>query len=225
MGAINAFGEFLTPAVYVAVLSFLAYVIGMLLMVGLKAGSYIRLGRKFSLPYVSSRDRAVIDATIESAFHRARVRRANGHEIEREFGLDHMIKLQIDHDILRSSNGGREQGMDGDLRNNALRQLKEPFFDEIVESIPALAIKLQDKNQLLYGSYDRDKSESSSTQCLFAFGCTVDPVPCTGVRSPTHAMALASLRWRHRRVNACGEGPSKTHQFGERCRNFLGDRN
>lgn len=160
MGAINAFGEFLTPTVYVAVLSFLAYVIGMLLMVDIRAGSTIRLGRKFILPYVSDRDRTVIDALIESAFHRARVRRADGHEIEREFGLGHMIKTQMDHDILHSSNGGSERDMDDDLRNNALRQLKKSFFDEIIGSIPALAIKLQDKNQLLYGSYDRDKSES-----------------------------------------------------------------
>lgn len=160
MGAINAFGEFLTPAVYTAVLSFIAYVAGMLLMVDIKAGSTIRIGRKFSLPYVSARDRKVIDAHIESAFHRARVRRVNGFEIEREFGLDHMVKSQQDHDILSAENAGSERGMDDDLRTNALKQLHTSVFQEIVGSIPSLAIKLQDKNQLLYGSYDRDKSES-----------------------------------------------------------------
>jgi hypothetical protein len=160
MGAINAFGNFLTPTVYVAVLSFLAYVVGMLLMVDIKAGSTIRLGRKFSLPYVTGRDRNVIDAHIESAFHRARIRRANGYEIEREFGLVHMIQSQEDNDVLHAENNGSERGMDDDLRNNALKQLHKSVFQEIVGSIPSLAIKLQDKNPLLYSNYDRDKSES-----------------------------------------------------------------
>jgi hypothetical protein len=160
MGAINAFGNFLTPTVYVAVLSFFAYVMGMLLMVDIKTGSVIRLGRWLSLPYITHRDVDVINGHIESAFHRARVRRANGHEIEREFGLAHMIQTQEDNDVLRAENNGSQLGMDNDVRNNALKQLHTPLSKEIVESIPMLAIKLQDRNPLLYSSYDRDKSES-----------------------------------------------------------------
>jgi hypothetical protein len=132
----------------------------MLLMVDIKAGSSVRVGSNFSLPYVSGRDHNVIDAHIEAAFHRARVRRASGYEIEREFGLDHMIQSQEDHDVLRAENNGSQRGMDDDLRINALKRLRTPVFQEIVGSIPSLAIKLQDKNQLLYSSYDRDKSES-----------------------------------------------------------------
>ena len=50
--------------------------------------------------------------------------------------------------------------MNEEWRKYALRQLKEPMVEEIIKSIPSLAIKLQDKNALLFGSYDRDKSES-----------------------------------------------------------------
>lgn len=160
MGSINAFGDFLTPTVYLAVLSFLAYVVGMLLMVDLKAGSTVRLGKRLRLPYVSSQDLDVINAHIESAFHRARIRRVAGNEVEREFRLKKMLETEEDYQILNSDNQGNQRGMDDDWREYALKQLQTPVAEEIVRSIPSLAIKLQDKNQLLYGSYDRDKSES-----------------------------------------------------------------
>lgn len=160
MGAINAFGNFLTPTVYIAVLSFLAYVIGMLLMVDIRAGAHVKLGRKFSIPYVSSRDIEVINAHVEASFHRARVRRASGFGVEREFNLESMIDSQQDYDAILAENLGSESGVDDDVRENALKRLRTPIIDEIVHSVPSLAIKLQDKNQLLYGSYDRDKSES-----------------------------------------------------------------
>jgi hypothetical protein len=160
MGAINAFGNFLTPTIYVGVLSFLAYVIGMLLMVDIKAGSVIRLGPRFSLPYVSRSDLDVINAHIEAAFHRARVRRVNGYEIEREFRLKTMIDSEEDYQIHHGENQGNERLMDDAWREYSLKELRTPVAEEIVRSIPSLAIKLQDKNPLLYGSYDRDRSES-----------------------------------------------------------------
>lgn len=160
MGAINAFGNFLTPTIYVGVLSFLAYVIGMLLMVDIKAGSVIRLGRRLSLPYISRSDLDVINAHIESAFHRARVRRVNGFEIEREFRLRSMIDGEGEYQIFHTENQGNERMMDDEWREYSLKELRTPVSEEIVQSIPSLAIKLQDKNPLLYGSYDRDRSES-----------------------------------------------------------------
>lgn len=160
MGSINAFSEFLTPTVYVAVLSFLAYVVGMLLMVDIKAGSTLRLGKRFRLPYVSKRDVDVINAHIESACHRALIRGVNGYEVEREFNLTSMLETEEDHQIFSAEHVGNERRMDKEWREYALKQLRGPVAEEIVRSIPSLAIKLQDKNQLLFGSYDRDKSES-----------------------------------------------------------------
>jgi hypothetical protein len=64
-----------------------------------------------------------------------------------------------------------EREMDHAYREYSIKELKEPMVEEVIksipslaiklqESIPSLAIKLQDKNALLFGSYDRDKSES-----------------------------------------------------------------
>jgi hypothetical protein len=160
MGAINAFGEFFTPTVYIAVLSFLSYVVGMLLMVDIKPGSTIRLGSELRLPYVSTTDRDVIEAHIENAFHRARIRDADGFEIQREFKLEPMVKTEDDYNVFRFEHQENERAMNHEWRENALKQLKEPMVEEVIKSIPSLAIKLQDKNALLFGSYDRDKSES-----------------------------------------------------------------
>lgn len=160
MGGINAIGEFFTPTVYLAVLSFLAYVLGMLLMVDIKPGSTIRLGPILKLPYVSKTDRAIIESHVEAAFHRARIRGADGSQIEREFKLEPMLTSQEDYDVFQADNQNDERLMDREWRDYALKDLKEPMVEEVIKSIPSLAIKLQDKNALLFGSYDRDKSES-----------------------------------------------------------------
>lgn len=160
MGAINAIGEFFTPTVYIAVLSFLAYVIGMLLMVDLKPGSTVRLWPKLKLPYVSKSDRAAIEAHVEAAFHRARIRGVDGNKVEREFKLEPMLTSEDDFDVFRMDNQEDEHSMNREWREYSLKELTEPVVEEVIKSIPSLAIKLQDKNALLFGSYDRDKSES-----------------------------------------------------------------
>lgn len=160
MGAINSIGEFFTPTVYIAVLSFLAYVIGMLLMVDIKQGSTIRLGSRLRLPYVSKTDRAVVEGHVEAALHRARIRAADGYKIQREFRLEPMLTTEEAYNDFRIDHQEDERSMNEEWRKYALRQLKEPMVEEIIKSIPSLAIKLQDKNALLFGSYDRDKSES-----------------------------------------------------------------
>jgi hypothetical protein len=50
--------------------------------------------------------------------------------------------------------------VNSDWRENSFEQLRRFAAVEIVRSIPTLAVKLQDKNPLLFGSYDRDRSES-----------------------------------------------------------------
>lgn len=160
MGAINAFGAFFTPTVYIAALSFLAYVLGMLVMVDIKPGSTIRLGPKFSLPYVSKTDRDVIEAHVESAFHRARIRKASGYQIQQEFKLDELLPTEVHYNEFRMDHNYDEREMNHAYREYSLKELKEPMVEEVIKSIPSLAIKLQDKNALLFGSYDRDKSES-----------------------------------------------------------------
>lgn len=160
MGVINAFGEFFTPTVYIAVLSFLAYVIGMLLMVDLKPGSTVHLSPKLKLPYVSKTDRAVIEAHVESAFHRARIRQASGYKIQQEFKLEDLLPTEEHYDEFRMDNGYDEREMNRAYREYSLKELKESMVEAVIKSIPSLAIKLQDKNALLFGSYDRDKSES-----------------------------------------------------------------
>lgn len=189
MGAINAFGSLVTPTIYLAVLSFLAYVVGMLLMVDIKPGSVVRLGWRFKLSYITRRDSETIRSHVESAFHRARVRRADGYEIEREFNLSPMVKSQQDHDILRSESGQVDQEMDRIVRDNALNQLAGAFFEDIIRSIPSLAIKLQDKNPLLYGSYDRDRSESE-----FRLSIAV-PVTVLSIQFLFLGSGLDSLLW------------------------------
>ncbi|MDQ0618065.1 hypothetical protein [Arthrobacter globiformis] len=160
MGAINSIGEFFTPTVYIAVLSFLAYVIGMLLMVDIKPGSTVRLGSRLRLPYVSMTDRAIVEGHVEAALHRARLRAADGFKIQREFRLEPMLKTEQAYDDFRLDHHEDKRAMNESWRQYALRQLKEPMVEENIKSIPSLAIKLQDKNALLFGSYDRDKSES-----------------------------------------------------------------
>lgn len=160
MGAINAIGEFFTPTVYIAVLSFLAYVIGMLLMLDIKPGSTIKLSPKFHLSYVSKADHEVIRAHVDAAFHRARLRKISGSMIEQEFGLEPMLPTEAHYDNFHIDHGENLYSMNEAWREHSLKQLKEPMVEEIIKSVPSLAIKLQDKNALLFGSYDRDKSES-----------------------------------------------------------------
>lgn len=142
-------GEFFTPTVYIAVLSFLAYVIGMLMMVDIKQGSTIRLGSRLRLPYVSKTDRAVVEGHVEAALHRARIRAADGYKIQREFRLEPMLTTEEAYNDFRIDHQEDERSMNEEWRKYALRQLKEPMVEEIIKSIPSLAIKLQDKNAVL----------------------------------------------------------------------------
>ncbi|TQJ58051.1 hypothetical protein FBY30_0261 [Arthrobacter sp. SLBN-83] len=160
MGAINALGEFFTPTVYVAILSFLAYVIGMLVMVDIKPGSTVRLWPKLKLPYVSKSDRSIIETHVESAFHRARIRQASGYKIQQEFKLDELLPSEEHYNEFRMDHDYDERAMNHAYREYSLNELKDRMVEEVIASVPSLAIKLQDKNALLFGSYDRDKSES-----------------------------------------------------------------
>ncbi|PRA00193.1 hypothetical protein CQ017_03950 [Arthrobacter sp. MYb224] len=159
-GVINAFGSFLTPTVYVAVLSFLAYVIGMLLMMDVKAGTELSIFGRVILPRVSKRSSETINRVIEGSLHRAKLARVNGVAVAREFDLIYLIGDAEDYSQLRDENGGDEVQINADIRNHALNQVSTLMPTDIAEALPSLAIKLQEKNADLYGTYDRDKSES-----------------------------------------------------------------
>lgn len=160
MVLVSAVREFLSPAALLVALSFLAYLIGMLLMVDFKLGRGIRIGYWHLVPALRHRDLSAVEHVMEAAIHRAHVRRADEFAIETEFGLDPLIEDNTDYQMKLAENQGSERMLAEEVRTHALDRLKSQIMEEVFYSIPSLATKLQENNADLFSSYDRDKSES-----------------------------------------------------------------
>ncbi|GAA3322658.1 hypothetical protein GCM10017711_07350 [Paeniglutamicibacter sulfureus] len=160
MGIINAFGAFLSPAIYLTVLSFVAYVVGMITSANIKSGDVaLTIVRRFLLKSKQS-DKKRIDQIVRASIKKARQRKVKPFQLIEEFEIDPYYTSEEDYDIHRNECQGDEDRMLFQQMDHAVKQLQPLLSEAVIASIPTLAIKLQEKNKDLFDNYDKDKSEA-----------------------------------------------------------------
>lgn len=182
LGMINWLTGYTSSATILAVLSFLAYVIGILLTIDVKLAT--RLVSRFGftlerqpndkgksrwkrLPHrdnVSYRRSMANDSgstllkLLWAAFTRVEANNVPWKAVYDEYLLP--IPPVEEYDELKQELAGNEAELNRTLRKTALRRLSTDLSAEMDQEIPVLATKLQEKNKDLFDSYDRDRSEA-----------------------------------------------------------------
>lgn len=182
MGMINWLTGYSSTATILAVLSFVAYVIGILVTVDVKLAT--RLVARFGftlerqmndkgkykwtrLPHrenVSHRNSLAKDSgstllkLLWAAFSGVEARNVPWKDVYDEYQLP--IPSEEEQQSLKEEVGANEQEFYRRLRKAALRRLSPILSTEMEIEIPVLATKLQEKNKDLFDSYDRDRSEA-----------------------------------------------------------------
>lgn len=183
VGLINAASSYLSPAAYLAVLSFVAYTVGILLAVNVtRATGLIYMfgfnserswdeakGRRTlrwvwnrknpttarSLNWLSTR---TLTKLLTEAIRRTDKRFVSPQTVWNEYGL---VSPDYDEwDRTRKENDFNNAQLSDHFRDETLRTLRPILLLEMVDEIPALATKLQEKNTDLFSSYDRERSEA-----------------------------------------------------------------
>ncbi|ASN39195.1 hypothetical protein CGQ24_09310 [Arthrobacter sp. 7749] len=159
MGIINAFGSFLSPAIYLTVLSFVAYVVGMITTINTTSGGLDLLFSRFS-PSKGMQDDERIDEIVRSSIRKAKRNNVPPASIVNEFEIEPFYKSKDDYEIRMRAAEGKSDLMKSQYLEHSTRQLQPLLSKSVGESIPALAVKLQEKNKDLFDNYDKDKSEA-----------------------------------------------------------------
>ncbi|TJY67343.1 hypothetical protein E4J89_15800 [Arthrobacter sp. CAU 1506] len=182
MGLINWLSGYTSSAAVLAVLSFVAYVVGILLTIDANRATVFmaRFGRKLELtgpeepvqkykivPYFGTRDRDVTVASrnpllsklLDAALDRAEEQQAAHFNIRRRLKLPFMDEddFRARHDESRQYQS--EADFMAELRQEALEEARPVLLKMLEEEVPKLATKLQKDNKDLFDSYDRDRSE------------------------------------------------------------------
>lgn len=182
MGTVNALSEYLSPALVLGVLSFVAYIVGMLLMMDTKvvAGvvrrfgwtlrrSVTRSGRarySFRLnAFVHDYERLVntnsgstMRRLLWEAFKRVEKREVPSETIYAEYDVD-----RPDEEKEKAFNDkaqGDPDKVEELKRRDAMTSVSTILLSDMEAEIPTMATKLQEKNKDLYDAYSKDKSEA-----------------------------------------------------------------
>ncbi len=181
IGIVNALGQYLSPVAVPVALSFLAYVVGILLAIDSKFATKTIARFGFKLQRVGTETggtkwqkiryadtRVHPSATVEEASTLTKVLfEAMGRVETRDvhWGVvydEYHIKppeSEDYYDQLQELVGDKVE-LERRLRKQGLRQLTPLLSRELGSEIPVLATKLQEKNKDLFDSYDRDRSEA-----------------------------------------------------------------
>lgn len=165
MGVINAFGEFLSPAVYITVLSFTAYLIGMLLMqseTGLLyrslqlASSGLSKSLGTSGQYLlRNRISLLVDGEIKKCWRK----NVSPSALLKEFDLHGLYPDEETYEEHRSDTGDDPTLMKMQNRSIVEDRLNPLLENWILQSLPSLAVKLHEQNRDLFDRYDKERSE------------------------------------------------------------------
>ncbi|MFJ6416489.1 hypothetical protein [Paeniglutamicibacter sp. NPDC091659] len=160
MGIINAFGAFLSPVIYLTVLSFIAYLVGMVTTANVsRAHLSVLLSWIFRSKKMKGNNKH-LDQIVRENIELARKREVHPNQIENEFAIEKFYGSQQEYDIHHQETHGDTTLMTFGHRLEALERLIPFLSDAIRASVPTLAVKLQVKNKDLYDRYEKDKSEA-----------------------------------------------------------------
>lgn len=161
MGAINAIVTFLSPAIFLTVMSFVAYLIGIILVqsrtsfiVRKSTSLQARFLKRDSAVSFQDRIRRIVIQVIRRAFQN----KVTPAMVMHEFGY----KLYEDENALREheiETDFDDWQMDQNDRHRVEHFLPRKIAPQIVESIPSLAIKLHEQSADLFDKYDRQRTE------------------------------------------------------------------
>jgi hypothetical protein len=158
MGTINALSEYLSPALVLGGLSFIAYIIGILLAIDLKFVTRVMQFPPFRGRGMTNGTGSTLRRLLEEAFKRAEGRAVTWEMIYKEFDIE-SPSLWTEKDYIDKAEGDPNE-LKRLRREGALFEAASILTARIEAEIPTLATKLQEKNKDLYDSYSRDKSEA-----------------------------------------------------------------
>ncbi|MDQ0618064.1 hypothetical protein [Arthrobacter globiformis] len=182
LGMVNALTEYLSGAVVVVVLSFLAYMIGLLLAVDFKyltalvpRYGYTRIPdvesdskkkwKRVRIAEMSDHQR-LLASDAGSRMHRL-ITEASARVEKREVPWESLyLEYKIPHpqgDVEQKyveDARGDDDKIDAQKRKDGLNHIAPALLSLMEKEIPTMATKLQKENKDLYDSYDRHKSEA-----------------------------------------------------------------
>jgi hypothetical protein len=182
MGMINWLTGYTSTATILAVLSFVAYVIGILVTIDVKMATrlvsrfgftlerqldengkkkWVRLPHRDNVSYrrsLANESGSTLLKLLWEAFSRVEAKNVPWYTIHKEYHLP--VMDEVDYDIRKQEEAGNQAEVDRQIRKEALRTLSPTLSREMDDEIPVLATKLQEKNKDLFDSYDRDRSEA-----------------------------------------------------------------
>lgn len=182
MGLINWLTGYTSSATILAVLSFLAYVIGILVTVDVKFATRLvsrfgftlerqmndkdrlkwkRLPHRDNVSYrrsLANESGSTLLKLLWDAFSRVETNNVPWQTVHSEYKLPVIDDHEID--VLKQELDNNDNELQRRLRKDALRALSPTLSREMDDEIPVLATKLQEKNKDLFDSYDRDRSEA-----------------------------------------------------------------
>lgn len=182
MGMMNALGEYLSPLLVVGVLSFAAYLVGVLLAVDIKVVSHLvqrygwttrrgltakgrpklKLTRNANVQdyerLVGTSSGSTMRRLLWDAFKRVEKREVPWETIYREYDIDFPEGEKEKEYQTRAS--GNPDEVDVLKRKDGLRFVAPILLSDMEAEIPTMATKLQEKNKDLYDAYSKDKAEA-----------------------------------------------------------------
>lgn len=182
MGTVNALSEYLSPTLVLGLLSFAAYMIGMLMAVDIKVVTHLvqrfgwttgttrtSKGRKkleFLLNAKLDKYQRIVGTDAGStmrrllwaALERVKKREVAWETIYDEYGMQHPDEPTMNEYFTKAS--GDPDEVDRRLRGDGLGFIAPVLLSDMEAEIPVMATKLQEKNKDLYDTYSREKSEA-----------------------------------------------------------------
>lgn len=184
LGLINSAEAYLTPAAYLAVISFAAYMIGILLTIDFsqatalvhKYGFRIEwslnekgknrphvIWHKADMAYrkaLNRKSEATLTKVLWAAMRRVELRDVPWTTVYRTYNVTIPDEQTYDERRQELMGEGGEQELKRRLRKEALREISPRLSGEMDEEISTLATQLQEKSKELFSSYDRERSEA-----------------------------------------------------------------
>lgn len=184
LGLINSAEAYLTPAAYLAVLSFAAYMIGILLTIDFPQATALVHKYGFRIewslneksknrPHVirhaadrtyrralSPKSGATLTKVLWAAMRRVELRDVPWTTVYRTYNI--MVPSEEIYDERRQElhGDGGETELKRRLRKEGLREAALLLHSEMDDEISTLATQLQEKSKELFSSYDRERSEA-----------------------------------------------------------------
>lgn len=182
IGMLNWLMGYTSGATLLVVLSFVAYIIGLLLTVDAKIATRLvssygftlerslndegrprwkRLPHRDNVTYrrsLANESGSTLLKLLWGAFSRVENKNVSWKDLRGEYQLPIIPEEQYER--LLHELEGDERELNKRLRKDTLRELSPALSREMDDEIPVLATKLQEQNKDLFGAYDRDRSEA-----------------------------------------------------------------